>query len=193
VRRSLGRGNRGVSANAELARAAEAEKLLADANNAQQREEANKQLAERAAEVARIRVQLEHEKEQRLLERIPIIVQSMKVARTKYRYARARQGAVVYVCVTAAAAIGTNVFTDWNPWLGLVSAFLVGGVTILFSSFVFDSRFSKRAIRLRQESFEHSAQSMNFKAELDAYNIDWDRWAVTLKKAPPVELPPTRM
>ena len=147
----------------------------------------NEQLAERTTEVARISAELEREREQRLLEKIPIVFQSMKDARTKYRYARARQGALVFLSVTVAAVVGTNFFTDWNRWLGLVSAFLIGGVTILFSSFVFDSRFGKRAIRVCDESFEESAKRMNFKAELNAYSIDWDNLEVKLKKAPLID------
>jgi hypothetical protein len=177
--------------SAEQARAAEAEAMLAHAAIEKERDEAkvavksvldstDKQLAERSAQVESIRVQLESERKRRLLEKVPIITQSMKIAHKKYRGARTEQAVLLFVCITAATAIGTNVFTDWKPWLGLVSALLVGCLTVLFSSVVLEPRFGRRAIRLRDESFDASAKELGFLADLNAYCIDWDNSTVAL-------------
>jgi hypothetical protein len=170
--------------SAASARTADAQALLAQASIATERDQTTKQLAERAAEVSKVQNQLQDERNRRLVEKIPIIIGAMEVANKQHSYARLRQGAIVFFCMTAATAVGTNFFTDWNPWLGLVSAVLVGGLTVLFSSFAFDPRFSKRAMRVRDASFEESAKRLNLTAELDAYCIDWDSLSVTLAKTP---------
>jgi hypothetical protein len=170
--------------NAELARSADAQALLVQASIAAERELTSKQLAERAAEVGRIQDQLQGERNRRLVEKIPIIIEAMEAAKKRHSRARLRQGVIVFFCITAATIVGTSFFTDWNRWLGLVSAVSVGVLTVLFSSFLFDPRFSKRAMQVRDASFEQSAKKLNFSSELSAYCIDWDSGSVTLAETP---------
>jgi hypothetical protein len=175
-----------ATSHADQARAAEADAMLAReaAETARQaarerveaiEERARAEVAEQSRQLRDVAAKLEEEHVRRLREKLPLIVTCMVKARTRFRMVKLQNAALLFVCITAAGLIGTSAFTDWKPWLGIVSAILVGLVTTAFSSFVLEPTFGKRALRARDVSFARSAIEFGFAADLDQYVIDWSR------------------